>query len=66
LEGNIEQLTFHGFGELRNLCSFSFEHRVINVISVFAIFFVFFACFGLYLWLKVHYQKKAKIVTDAK
>ena len=66
LEGNIEQLIFHGFGELRNLCSFNFEHRLINIISLFSVFFVFFVCFGLYLWLKAHYQKKAKIVTDAK
>jgi len=31
-----------------------------------AVYFVLFTCFGLYLWLKVHYKKKAKIVTDAR
>ena len=66
LEGSIEQLTFYGLGELRSLCSFNFEHKIINIISLLSIFFVLFTCFGLYLWLKAYYQKKAKIVTDAK
>ena len=66
LEGSIEQLVFYGFGELRNLCSFGFIHKLINILSICAVFFVFFVCFGLYLWLKAQYQKKAKIITDAK
>jgi hypothetical protein len=30
------------------------------------LFITVFVCFGLYLWLKVFYSKKVKIITDAK
>lgn len=66
LEGNLEEIVFHGFGDLRYFFSFSYQQKILNILSLSVLFIAVFTCYGLYLWLKVHYSKKARIITDLK
>lgn len=61
-EGSLEEATFHCFAELRFLFSRNFGHKIFNLCAVAVLFIVIFVCFALFLWLKVHYEKKAKII----
>ena len=63
-EGSLEEITFHCFAELRFLFSRSIGHKLFNCCAVAVLFAVVFICFAFYLWLKAHYDKKAKIVAD--
>ena len=63
-EGSLEEITFHCFAELRFLFSRSIGHKLFNCCAIALLFTVVFICFAFYLWLKVHYEKKAKIVAE--
>ena len=63
-EGSLEEITFHCFAELRFLFSRSIGHKLFNCCAIAVLFAVVFICFAFYLWLKAHYEKKAKIVAD--
>jgi hypothetical protein len=59
-EGNIEELTFFAVGELMLFISCSQTHKFVNVFVVFFLFVVTVFSFSFLVWVKVHYQHKAK------
>jgi hypothetical protein len=63
-EGTLEEVTFHCFAELRFLLSRNFSHKIFNFVAILVLFAVMFTCFAFFLWLRVQYAKKAKIIAD--
>lgn len=63
-EGNIEEITFYIFAELKSFFTLTFKHKIFNVFILFAFFVVVLMCFDFYLLSKYHYRKKAKFVIE--